>query len=154
MIEILGQKWTEIYKHHDPTIIASITTNNITSVLDKMAPRKLRTINGEVKNKLSVSKECLSMIRERNRLKKRAKSTGGKDDWVRWRKLKNQVNNKIRSEKSNKDKNDYLKVENDATSKEIWQMVERKAGWQQSLSPKYLKIDENTTSSPKKCHKF
>ena len=64
-----------------------------------MTPRKLRTINGEVKNKLSVSKECLSMIRERNRLKKRAKSTGDKDDWIRWRKLKNQGNNKIRSEK-------------------------------------------------------
>ena len=99
LIEMLGLKWTEIYQHYYPTIIASIITNNITSILDKMTPRKLRTINGEVKNKLSVSKECLSMIRERNRLKKRAKSTGDKDDWIRWRKLKNQVNNKIRSEK-------------------------------------------------------
>ena len=76
------------------------------------------------KNKLS--KECLSMRKNRDLLKAEAKRTGDPNDWNEWWKAKNKVYNRIRDEKRIEENRNILKVEEDMTGKRIWEYEKRR----------------------------
>ena len=59
------------------------------------------------------------------------------------------MNNLIRNERRAKDKNEAIKLEKDATSRDIWNTIKQKVGWIQSLSPTALNVEGNLVTGHK-----
>ena len=141
--ELLGQRWSKVYDILDPTLIDSAITDLITNVLNKHAPIKtFKGGGGSRKGKINLSQECKQRIRNRNLLRKAAKVSGSEDDWERWRKEKNLVNNLLRKESKNNSNIEQIAVEKDITTKQLWQRVKKMAGWINSLLPTKFTTDD------------
>ena len=104
-----------------------------TEVLDLYAPRTMK-VKQEGTHELKLSKECQSLMKDRDKLKKQAKKTGNNSDWDSWRRLKNMVNNIVRNEHVNQLKTEFLECEKDLSGQKMWIMVKSKAGWLKTLS--------------------
>ena len=78
-----------------------------------------------------------------------AKTTRKDEDWNTWKMAKNLVNNRIRNEKLRIEEDKMLEISNDATGRQLWQMVKANAGWLKSLAPKSLMIKGIQVTSPK-----
>ena len=85
----------------------------------------------------------------RDKLRKTAKRSGLDTDWITWRRQKNRVNNILRKERNIKNEENTIKLEQDSTSREIWNMIKKKAGWIKSLSPVSLSVAGKLITSPK-----
>ena len=71
------------------------------------------------------------------------------DDWNKWKTGKNLVNNMIRNEKIKIEEEKMFEISDDATGRQLWQMVKANAGWLKSLAPKSLMIKGIQVTSPK-----
>ena len=97
-MDLLGQKWSEVYQLSDVDDIALKILSLFLEILDKHIPRKFSTKkygNKEVK----LSKTCIDSIKFRNSLRKKAKISDDVNDWNIWRKARNKTNDLIRDEK-------------------------------------------------------
>ena len=90
----------------------------------------------------------MDLIKDRNRKKTQAKITMKYEDWKKWKTAKNLVNNRIRNEKI-KIEEKMFEISDDATGRQLWQMVKANAGWLKSLAPKSLMIKGIQVTSPK-----
>ena len=91
----------------------------------------------------------MELIKDRNKKKNLAKTTRKDEDWNKWKIAKNLVNNRIRNEKLRIEEDKMLEISNDATGRQLWQMVKANAGWLKSLAPKSLMIKGMQVTSPK-----
>ena len=71
------------------------------------------------------------------------------EDWKKWKTAKNLVNNRIRNEKIKIEEEKMFEISDDATGRQLWQMVKANAGWLKSLAPKSLMIKGIQVTSPK-----
>ena len=135
----MGQKWSQVYDLTDPTLIENKITELLLEVLEQYAPLKYRP---KKKNNTGpkLSSKCLELIKDRNEKKNLAKTTRKDDDWNKWKIAKNLVNNRIRNEKITIEENKMLEILDNATGRQLWQMVKANAGWLKSLAPKSLMI--------------
>ena len=149
LLDLMSLRWTEVYDLKDPTLIDTFITDKLLSVLDKHAP--IRTFKtGGIKNRnRNISKECLQSIRNRNKLRQIAKRTNSVDDWEKWRKTKNRVNNLLRDDAAKNVFKEQKIAEDDMTGRQIWNRVKRLAGWSTSLSPTIFSTDSGVISNPK-----
>ena len=148
-LDLMGQKWTDFYQLKSVDEMAGFLDKTLGTVLDSYIPRKIRTKKlGKGDSKLS--DQCLENIKERNKLRKKAKLSGSDEDWMMWRKVRNRVNNMVRDERNNCDKISMFLAEEDLTCKKMWDKVKQLAGWVNSLSPNGLLCEGIITTSPKK----
>ena len=94
------------------------------TVANKHAPIK----SGRVRNKNSpwINSEIRKLIIERDCLKKQAIKTGNRDDWIKFKKVKNKTNRIIKETKAN-----YYKSNIDSTSgnpRAIWKTLNELMG--------------------------
>ena len=148
-MELLGQNWSSVYNYNDVKLISNKITELFVSCLDNHAPRKFRFKKTFNKNKLKLSKECRQEMKLRDKLRKTAKRSGLETDWITWRRQKNRVNNILRKERNIKNEENTIKLEQDSTSREIWNMIKKNAGWIKSLSPVSLSVAGKLITSPK-----
>ena len=74
---------------------------------------------GSKKGKQNLSYECLKRMRNKNSLRRKAKSTNSEVDWEIWRKEKNDVNNLLRKETIENQTVELLAAEKDITSRKL-----------------------------------
>ena len=94
--------WFELYMCEDVDIAVDILTQNLTSILDLLAPIKTFQVHKKYAPWLSVGTKELMNCRD-SALKKAA-TTRHTDDWRNYKNLRNTVTNKIRNEKKNWEK--------------------------------------------------
>ena len=73
-----------------------LLSSKITFVLDTMAP--LKTIQIRTKYAPWLIKHTVELMKERNMQQKKASETNDRDDWVRFKSLKNQINSRLKYE--------------------------------------------------------
>ena len=91
--------WWEVFSCEDVEKATEVFTNNVTKVLDAMAP--VRSFQVRKRYAPWLSPQLKSEIENRDRAQQTAQETNSREDWLRFRKLRNSVNNKLRGEKRN-----------------------------------------------------
>ena len=130
--------WLEVYLCEDVEIAVEMFTKKVTDILDDMCPMK--TIQVRTNYLPWMSDETKDRINQRNELLKKAKKSKIDNDWKEYKKLRNSINNSIKTEKKNWQANKLKSFGKD--SKSIWKNVKNWLGWKSNGSPSQL-IDEN-----------
>ena len=107
-MDLLGKKWCDIYHPYDVNIIVDKISNILIETLDFFAPMKMK-YRRNIGTKPDLSKECLSLLKHKNFLRKKAKQSGNLCDWIEWKKVKNKTNNMMRDEKRKKEYENMIK---------------------------------------------
>lgn len=136
-LDLILQPWCNIYDDNNVNVIACRINEILVSVLDRHTPRKRKVRNRNNKS-LTLSKACLDITKQRNKIKREAKKGSDKQKWMEWRRLKNKVNNKIRDERKQHENNNFVITNKDITGKQLWNLVKDRAGWTKSLAPVLL----------------
>ena len=88
--------WLDIYLSDDVNTAVELLSSKIIFILDTMAPMK--TIQIRTKYAPWLSKQTMELMKQRNEQQKKASETNDKDDWVRFKSLRNQINNRLKYE--------------------------------------------------------
>ena len=126
--------WLNVYLCEDADEAVHLLSEHITGILDKMAPMK--TVQIRTNFSPWISKETLEMMKERNKLQKLASETGDKNDWKKYKHLRNKLKNRLKYEETKWQK---LRLEEcDTSSGKVWKSVKSILNWQSSGSPNQL----------------
>ena len=126
--------WLDLYLCEGVDEAVELFTEKITNILDVMAPMK--TFQVRTKYAPWLSKETLEIIKERNEAQKVAAETKSRDDWVRYKQIRNKVTNRLKYEESN-----WRQARFEACAKnssKTWKNVKQVLNWQSSGSPSKL----------------
>ena len=85
----------DVYLCPDASKAASLLTSKITSVLDRMAPMK--TVQIRTNYNPWLSQQTKNLMRDRDQLQQIAAETNNQQDWNNYKKLRNTVNNRVKS---------------------------------------------------------
>eukprot|EP00794_Sanderia_malayensis_P021030 gene21030-23083_t len=88
---------TEMYNSENIDDAATILTEKFLGVADKHAPKETIRVKNRINN--IFSDELLLLMKERDHAKVISARTGREEDWLKYKKLRNKVNNKKNQEK-------------------------------------------------------
>ena len=90
--------WLDIYLSNDVNAAVELLSNKITFILDTLAPMK----NIQVRTRYApwLSKQTIELMKERNHHQKVASETRSRDYWLKFKTLRNQVNNRLKYEET------------------------------------------------------
>ena len=116
--------WETLADYSDPNLMWAKWKELFLTVANKHAPIK----SGRVRNKNSpwINSEIRKLIIDRDCLKKQAIKTSNRDDWIKFKKVKNKTNRIIKETKAN-----YYKSNIDSTSgnpRAIWKTLNELMG--------------------------
>ena len=126
--------WLDVYLCEDVDEAVHLMTNHLINILDRMAP--MRTIQVRSNYNPYISKETLLLMKERDELQKKASESKDKDDWRKYKKLRNNVNNRLKYEECRGQKIKLDECGNN--SAKIWKNVKCILNWNSSGSPNQL----------------
>ena len=142
--EVKNIKWWPLYNSTEVNDAVQIFTENISSVLDKMAPIKIFQTR---KNYVPwLEKETKIMMCKRDNLLSKAKSTNSKEDWECYRQCRNKVTIKLKKDKEEWQKITFQNCQHDSGN--LWQNVRRWIKWSTSGAPSRLFVNGQLESSP------
>ena len=99
-----------------------------------MAP--MRTVQIRKKYAPWLSSTTLELMKQRDGIQKNASETGDKDDWKKYKHIRNQINNRLRYEESNWQR---MKIDScGEDSSKVWKSVKGILNWSSSGSPSQL----------------
>ena len=136
--------WLDIYLAEDVNTAVTILSNKITFILDTLAPMK--TIQVRTKYAPWLSKHTIELMKERNRKQKVASETKCRDDWKKFKALRNQVNNRLKYEESKWNRNKL--EECDGNPSKTWKRVKNILNWKSCGSPSQLFYKGRLISKP------
>ena len=126
--------WLDVYLCEDVDDAVDLLSRKITEILDEMAP--MRTIQVRKNYSPWISKETLSMMKERDELQKLASETKSRDYWCKYKQVRNKVNNRLKHEEI---KGQRLKLDEcGSSSAQTWKNVKSILNWNSSGSPNHL----------------
>ena len=128
--------WWSLYQCDEVDTAQMILSNHLTSILDRMAP--IRTIQVRDRYAPWLSNETKEMMTNRNIAQARASQTKSNEDWKYFKSLRNKVNNRLKKEKENWQKQKLSKCESETNTGIIWKNVKSWIGWSTSGSPSQL----------------
>ena len=136
--------WWEVYMSDDPNQAASLLTDKLTAILDRLAPVK----TFQVRNNYApwLSKESKKLIEERNNAQKLAAETKKPDDWNKYKNLRNTVKNKLRIEKRKWEEFKLNSTEHNPST--IWKNVKGWLNWKNTGPPSQLFHQGKIINSP------
>ena len=126
--------WLDLYLTNDVNQAVQLLSDKITFILDSMAP--LRTIQVRTSYAPWLSKETINLMKERDTLQKKASETGSREDWVKFKSVRNKINNRLKYEERY-----WQKAKLDQcgdNSKSVWKNVKGILNWKSSGSPNQL----------------
>ena len=130
--------WSELYITQNIDVATSVLTDNITNVLDTIAP--VIRIRNNMKFKEFISEETKEKMDERDNKLRIAKDTRLDTDWTNYKITRNEVSKMIKKDKKNHDTLFNREIEKQNSTKYLWDMVKSKAGWIQNLAPTYIQV--------------
>ena len=126
--------WWEVYLCDDVNTAVEILTNELTFILDAMAP--MRTIQVRTRYAPWLTSTTINLMKERDQQQQIASHSGCRDDWVKFKALRNQINNRLKFEERNWQKAKLEECGED--SSKIWKNVKGILNWKSSGSPNQL----------------
>ena len=126
--------WLELYLCDEVDQAVEIFTNKITAILDEMAPMKTLQIRTNYAPWLS--EKTASLMIRRDELLKLASETKCREDWVRFKHVRNTINNRLKYEEYTWQKARLDECSNN--SAKTWKSVKGILNWQSSGSPAKL----------------
>ena len=123
--------WLDIYLCNDVNTAVQLLSDKITFILDTMAP--IRTIQVRKRFAPWLSQITLDLMQERDQLQKLAAQTRDRDDWKKFKVIRNKVNNRLRYEERNWQKHQLDECGSDP--RKIWKNVKGILNWKSSGSP-------------------
>ena len=132
------QQWEDLGKTTDVNVMTRMFSNFYLSALNKHAPYK-KVIQRQKKRRFKLSHECLTLMKERDKVSKKIKnsSTLNPRDMETYKKLRNQVTKKARIEKK---KCVAAEIEMNPSSANIWRIINNHISCPRSST---VKIEEN-----------
>ena len=112
-------RFYEIYEYIGVDEAVNSFNHKLTYILDELAPKKL-TKTTSLHRAQWMTKEILTAIEVRDKLRKRAVATKEKTDWDVFRKYRNQLTSNMRSAKT---KHIRSQLDPSVDSKRLWQNV-------------------------------
>ena len=88
--------WLDIYLCEDVNTAVELLSSKITFILDTMAPMK--TIQVRTRYAPWLSKQTIQLMKERDQQQKTASETKKREDWWKFKALRNQINNRLKYE--------------------------------------------------------
>ena len=127
-------KWFELYLCNDVDQAVEFFSTKITDILDLMAPMK--TFQVRCNYAPWLSKETVRLMKVRDELQKLASETKDRDDWARFKHMRNTINNRLKYEESHWQK---LRLDECGNNPgKVWKNVKGILNWQSSGSPNKL----------------
>ena len=83
-----------------------------------------------------ISKDTLELMKERDNLQNIASTSGDKDSWLKFKKVRNTVNNRLKYEENLWKKNRLLQC--NSNSKKSWKTMKSILNWHSSGAPSRL----------------
>ena len=126
--------WLDLYLSQNVDDAVGLFSRKITSILDMMAPMK----TFQVRNSYApwLSEETVKLMKVRDELHKLASETRDRDDWTRFKQMRNRINNRLKYEESYWQK---LRLDEcGSNSAKVWKNVKGILNWQSSGSPSKL----------------
>ena len=134
--------WWEIYSCEDVDSAVQLFTNKLNNILNVMAP--IKRIQVRTKYAPWISSNTKEKIQTRNQAQKAASETGQKEDWIKYKSIRNTVNNVLKKEIWQKEKiNQYS---NDSSS--TWKHIKNWLGWSSGGPPSRLSVNGSIISKP------
>ena len=90
--------WLDVYLSSDVEEAVKMFTKKVTEILDEMAPMKSIQIRSNYSPWLC--KDTLDLMKARDEVQKLTSETKCRDDWVKYKQLRNKVTNKLRYQES------------------------------------------------------
>ena len=134
--EVRKIKMYRIYECEDVEDAVQKLSDEICKILDEMAP--VRTIQVREKYAPWLSSEVKNLMCERDKAQRVASSTNSEEDWTSFKKLRNQVNNMLKSAKNKWQRSKLQKMEEEGDAKQIWKNVKSSLNWTSSGAPSQL----------------
>ena len=122
--------------NEDVEIALKTLTEDLTAILDKMAP--IRTIQIRKHYAPWLSTETKKLMSERDLAQKIAIESNLECDWSTFRRLRNKVNQILKTEKRNWQRAKLKLCEDENDSKQIWKNVKSSLNWTTSGAPTQL----------------
>ena len=136
--------WLEIYLCTEVNQAVKLLSTKITAILDRMAPMKTFQIRNNYCPWLSQLTKDIML--ERDRLQKVAAESRNQEDWKNYKKLRNQVNNRLKSEEKTWQRLKLIECGQD--SSKLWKTVKGILSWTSSGSPSQLFHDGKLWTRP------
>ena len=134
MSAVQNLSWLDIYLCADVDDAVELLSRKLTGILDEMAPMK--TFQVRTCYSPWLSKETVRLMKVRDELQKLASETRDRDDWNRYKHMRNRINNRLKYEESH-----WQKVRLDEcgnNSAKTWKNVKGILNWKSSGSPSKL----------------
>ena len=136
--------WWKIYSCEDVNLAVKMLSEELTLILDKMAPIKVVQVRTNYAPWLS--KNTKDLMKQRDLAQQKASSTNQVDDWKAFRRIRNRVTNILRTEK--KLYQTKRLVEADGDISRTWKTVKSWLGWSSGGPPTQLMENGLLISKP------
>ena len=144
--EVKNVHWWPVYNCQDPDEAAQILTDKLTEILDRHAPVKMYQTKTNFAPWLSTGTKKL--MSERDKAQLWASTTGNRNDWGKYRYLRNKVTKNLKTEKKSWQKKKLEECNKD--SAKLWANVKGWLNWSSSSSPSKLFAEGRIETSPLK----
>ena len=135
--------WLDIYLCEDVNTAVELLSSKITFILDTMA---MKTIQIRTRYAPWLSKYTIRLMKERDQQQKTASETKKREDWLKFKALRNQINNRLKYEEKSWEK---AKLEEcDGNPSKTWKSVKDILNWKSSGSPNQLFYQGQLISKP------
>ena len=128
--------WWRIYECDDPDLALKMLSDDLSFILDQMAP--IRTIQIREKYAPWLSSETKQLMSDRDLAQKVAAESKSENDWIIFKRIRNRVNNILKKEKKNWQRAKFKLCEEENDSRQIWKNVKSWLNWTVSGAPKQL----------------
>ena len=127
-------------------LAVDLFTSKLTEILDKMAP--VRKFQVRTKYAAWVSNNTKEMMRQRDAAQLTAANTQKEEDWVRYRRLRNDVTGVKKKEKLTWQKKHLESCEETGDSGKMWKHILGWLNWSSTSSPTKLSHNGSLITSP------
>ena len=136
--------WLNLYMAEDVEAVTDFFTQTMTKILDELAP--IKTYQVRKKYAPWLSPNLRKEIKDRDEAQKIAQESGKKEDWNKFKKLRNTVSNKLRGEKIRWQKGRLEEYSSDSRS--VWKHVRSWLGWTSGGPPSMLLENGEAKTKP------
>ena len=139
--------WTDFYQLDDLNLANDYFSTEISKILNRMAP--IRKI--QIRNRTTpwVTNHTKEIMKERDTIRNKASETNTKDDWSKYRKLRNLCSSEVKKDKNKFLENQFKNFEKENDLKSIYQQVKKNSGWKNTGPPSAFRTEQGMERRPK-----
>ena len=137
--EVKKINWTELFEQTDTNLANNIFVENISKILDKMAPFK----KIQLRNKITpwVSNTTIEQMKARDTARNLAVISSQQEDWKIYRKLRNKCTADVKKDKTEYLQKQFMEYEKENDVKSLYSNLKKNMGWKKSSHPTAFRME-------------